>query len=496
MTPNQDTPNLSKSRLLTAWQCLKYIHLKQNQPDDARPPPGIEAVFAIGHRVGEIAKRLYGNERAVEIPYDAENLDAAVRETRALIEQGADFPIFEATFEHDGVLVRVDVLLPDGDGWRAVEIKASTSVKDVHVIDCAIQLWVMRGAGLPVTSIALGYVDNQFVYAGDDNYDGLLIEEDLTAQSAALEPAVIDLVRNAREAITGERPELPVGTHCDQPYECHYRHVCWPLSAEFPVTGLKGRKARLADWVNAGHRDIRDVPAADITAALQRRIHRVTSAGSPEVLDGARQALNALDYPRYFLDFETVGPAVPFWAGTRPYQAVPVQYSVHVDDGSGDGAYQGMQHHEFLDLSGAAPMRALAERLIEDLGNTGPVLMYTTYEKTVIETLIGLFPDLSGPLQAIIERLYDMKPVVKDHYYHPQMLGSWSIKAVLPALAPHLDYSNLDGISEGMGASEGFLEAIDPATTPARKTELEEQLLRYCRFDTEAMVEIVRFFTR
>jgi len=495
MTNSHDHPRLSKSRLLTAWQCPKYLHLKQHFPDDAQPPAGIDAVFETGHRVGEIAKRLYGNERAVEIPY-ADDLGPAVRETRALLKRGADFPIFEATFEHDGVLVRVDVLLPDGDGWRAVEVKASTKVKDVHVIDCAVQWWVMRDIGLPVTSITLGYVNNAFVYAGDENYAGLLVEEDLTAPAAALEPAVIDLVRNARAAIAGPGPELPVGPHCDKPYECHYRHVCWPLSAEYPVTGLKGSKARLADWVNAGHRDIRDVPAADITAALQRRIHRVTLAGAPEVLDGARRALEALDYPRYFLDFETVGPAIPLWAGTWPYQHVPVQYSVHIDDGGGDGAHQDMQHREFLDLSGAAPMRALAERLIEDLGDAGPVLMYTTYERTVIETLIGLCPDLAGPLQAIVERLYDMKPVVKDHYYHPRMLGSWSIKDVLPALAPHMDYADLDGIAEGMGASEGFLEAIDPATTPQRKAELEAHLLRYCRFDTEAMVEIVRFFTQ
>jgi len=151
-------------------------------------------------------------------------------------------------------------------------------------------------------------------------------------------------------------------------------------------------------------------------------------------------------------------------------------------------------------------MRPLAEKMIDCLGDTGPVLMYTTYERTVINGLIELFPDLATPLQKIIDRLYDLHPVVKANYYHPDMLGSWSIKAVMPTINPDMDYARLEGIKEGTAASDGFLEAIGSrpmaaptgapmaAPTAERKAELEEQLLRYCRFDTEAMVEIVRFF--
>jgi hypothetical protein len=138
-------------------------------------------------------------------------------------------------------------------------------------------------------------------------------------------------------------------------------------------------------------------------------------------------------------------------------------------------------------------MRALAEKMIACLGDSGPVLMYTSYEKGVIEGLIDRFPDLTEPLQGIVNRLWDLHPVVKENYYHPDMLGSWSIKAVLPTINPEMDYSKLEGIAEGMGASDGFIEAINPDTDMVRKLELEEQLLRYCKFDTEAMVEIVRF---
>ena len=479
-------PFLSKSKLIAAWQCPKRLHLEKHHPEYGQVSARTELLWATGHQVGEIAQQLYGTEDSVEIEFDFKTMLA---ETRRLLEGGADFPIFEATFRHENVLIRVDVLIPDGDSWRAIEVKASTSVKDYHVLDCAIQDWVMRNCGINVTSISLAHVNNQFVYQGDGNYDGLLVEQDLTGEVRTLEPTVINLLVKARDAVAGQIPDIPVGTQCTNPYECQFIQHCWPTDTAYPIAGLGGSKAKLGNWVAMGHRDIRDVDAGDISAATQLRIHHVTCQGAAEILPGAKQAFDALEYPRYYLDFETIGPAVPFWAGTRPYQAVPVQWSCHIES-EGDR----LEHREFLDLSGRAPMRRLAEALIEALGDSGPVLMYTNYEEQVLKTLKDIYPDLEARLDAIIDRLYDLHPVVKDHYYHPDMLGSWSIKAIMPTIRPDMDYATLDGINEGTGASEGFIEAINPDTDLARKAELEEQLLRYCKFDTEAMVEIVRFF--
>ena len=286
-------------------------------------------------------------------------------------------------------------------------------------------------------------------------------------------------------------PHVDVGTRCTSPYDCQFIDHCWPTDTEYPIAGLGGRKSKLGDYIALGYRDICDVPAESITAADQQRIHRVTCAGEIEILPGARRAFEQLPYPRYYLEFETIAPAVPFWSGTRPYAALAIQWSCHIEEEPGR-----FDHKEFLDLSGEPPMRSLALELIAALGNTGPVLMWTNYEAQVIGKLIELFPDLDTPLNEIIDRLYDMKPVVKENYYHPGMLGSWSIKAVIPSIDPGMDYAKLDGIKEGTAASEGFIEAIDSGTTPERKAELDEQLRRYCRFDTEAMIKILKFFTR
>ena len=487
MAPSK--PYLSKSRLISAWQCPKRLHLEKHHSELADVSALTESLWATGHQVGAISQQLYGTDESVEIPFNRKT-GLMVHETKALLDGGADFPIFEATFQYEGVLVRADVLIPDGNGWRMIEVKASTSVKDYHVLDCAIQDWVLRNSGIEVTTISLAHIDNQFEYAGDGNYEGLLVEHDLTGEVRTLEPTVLGLVAEARDAITGPMPLINVGARCTKPYECQFIKHCWPNDTEYPVAGLGGAKAKLGDYVALGYRDICDVPAVSVTAATQQRIHRVTCSGAPEILDGARQAFDALPYPRYYLDFETIGPAVPFWAGTRPYAAVPVQWSCHIEDANGN-----FRHKEFLDLSGEPPMRALAESLIDCLGDTGPVLMWTNYEEGVINKLIDLYPDLAEPLHKVIDRLYDLHPIVKENYYHPKMLGSWSIKAVMPAINPDMDYAKLAGIKEGTAASEGFIEAIDPKTTPDRKAELEEQLLRYCKFDTEAMVEIVQYFS-
>jgi hypothetical protein len=480
-------PYLSKSRLISAWQCPKKLHLEKHHPELAVITPQMESMFAGGHAVGDVAKQLYGTADSVEVAFDFKKMEA---ETAALIEGGADFPIFEATFRHENVLVRVDVLIPDGDGWRFIEVKASTSVKDYHVLDCAIQDWVLRNSGIDVTSISLAHINNQFVYAGDENYAGLLVENDLTAEVRTLEPGVVDLLGKARDAVTGPMPDINVGPQCSKPYDCQFQSYCWPSDTKYPITGLGGSKARLGEYVALGARDILDVDEASITAATQQRIYRVTCKGEPEILDGARREIAALPYPRYYLDFETIGPGVPIWPGTRPYAAIPVQWSCHIEEKGGE-----IRHEEFLDLSGAPPMRALAEKMIASLGDSGPVLMYTNYEQKVIEGLAELLPDLAEPLSKIINRLWDLYPVVKDNYYHPDMLGSWSIKAVLPTINPRMDYKKLEGIAEGTGALDGFIEAINPDTDLIRKLELEQQLRRYCKFDTEAMVEIVRFFS-
>jgi len=491
------TVRLSKSKIMSSLQCLKRVHLEVHRRDLVHYSSATEAAFAVGNEVGDIAIQLYGGAGSTGggtyIEYSGGSFAKALAQTGQLMNSMFRAPVYEATLQYDGVLVRQDVLLPtvaDGvDTWDLVEVKAATRLKPENINDCAIQAWVHTQSGHPLNRISLAHIDNQFVYQGDGIYDGLLIEHELTDEVFELLPAVPVWVEQARQAVAGPMPEVPVGQHCTSPYECPFMDYCWPNDTQYPVLGLKGSKRKLGEWVSAGYRDIREVPPSEITGEIQGRIQRVTTSGDAELLPAARAFVDELPYPRFYLDFETAGPPVPLWAGTRPYQTLPFQWSCHIERAVGE-----MEHAEFLDLSGQAPMRALAEKMIADLEDEGPVLMYTSYERTVITGLTEMFPDLGPALRAIIARLVDLYPVTKTNYYHPDMHGSWSIKAVLPTIAPDMDYARLEGIAEGTQASLAYLEAILPDTGAARKEEIRNSLLKYCKHDTEAMVRLVHFF--
>jgi len=216
-------------------------------------------------------------------------------------------------------------------------------------------------------------------------------------------------------------------------------------------------------------------------------VRRITASGQAELQPEAAQALHALPYPRYYLDFETIQFAVPIWAGTRPYEQLPFQWSCHVEHSPGD-----IMHADFLDLSGDAPMRRFVESLQRLCTEPGPVVVYNApFERRILNEAATRFPDLASRVNVMIEGLWDLLGVMRAHYYHPAMHGSWSLKAVLPCLVPELSYAALDEVQDGGGAQAAFLEAIAPGTTAERKEELRRRLLQYCELDTWAMVRMV-----
>jgi predicted RecB family nuclease len=474
---------------MSSLQCTKKVHLEVHRKDLIQYSARTQAAFQLGHDIGDLAIEIYGKGQGEFIPYEG-GLKRAEERSRELMDGLLKAPVFEATLTHQDVLVREDVLLPNGNSWDIIEVKAATSLKDQYVADCAVQAWVHRGAGYDYQTISLAHVDNQFVYGGDGSYEGLLTTVDLTDTVNDLQSSVPVWVERAKQAVDGPEPEVAVGQHCFSPYECPFVSYCWPTNTEFPVLGLGGAKKKLGELIAQGFDDVRNVPADRLSSEGHLRIHRVAMSGTAEILPGAGEFMRDLSYPRYHFDFETVGPAIPVWEGTRPYEALPFQWSCHVEHEDGL-----IDHLEFLDLSGEPPMRSCAEQMIRDFGNEGPILVYTSYEKGVIKKLIERFPDLEGGLQAILERLVDIAPPIKQSYYHPDMMGSWSLKAVLPTIAPDLDYTALEGVHEGTEASNAYLEAINPETSGERKEELRAQLLKYCEYDTLAMVRLVEFFS-
>ncbi len=489
--------NLSKSKIIAFRQCPKRMWLEIHKPE-LRDDSASEMVFAIGNQVGDVARQIYdteGNGKLIDV--SEIGWDAAYSETSAWLS-GTVAPLFEAAIRIEGALALADVMLPEpGDNglrWHMLEVKSSTGVKDYHREDLAVQTYIATTAGIDLASASLAHVDNSFVYPGGGDYRGLLKSVDLTDEVRAKASEVAIWIAEAQKvaALTAE-PKIETGSQCSKPFDCPFRHHCNrdKTATEFPLNSLHRLGARQLDELEAlGYDDLRNVP--DQMLSPVNRMIKTQSLAGEAWFDSAGAAADLKPHKgtAYFLDFETISFGVPIWKGTRPYQQLPFQFSLHVVSGRG-----GIEHHDFLALSGEDPSENFACALIANCGTTGPVFVYNAgFENGVMRGLAERFPHLSHGLLAIVDRVVDLLPVARNRYYHPSQHGSWSIKAVLPAVCPDLAYDSLDGVQHGQAAQAAFLEAVSPGTTPERKAEIERQLLAYCKLDTLAMVRLWEFF--
>lgn len=456
----------------------------------AEEPAETQQAFASGHQVGEIARSLVPN--GVLIGHDLE-LKQALAQTRDLLKTQPDRPLFEATFEHDGVLVRTDLFLPNGPGHNLVEVKSSTEVKEHYLADCAIQTWVTEGAGYPLDRVELAHIDTSFVYLGGGDYRGLLHHADITAEVRPLLSQVPVWVEEAHRTLENTEPAISVGKQCYAPHECPFQTYCAGPQPEYPVSLLPYSKKVAGTLLAEGIRDVRDIPAGRLTNPKHVRVWRATVNGQPELDGRAAEALAGHPYSRYYLDFETIQFAVPIWPGTRPYQRLPFQWSCHIERSDGT-----LTHEEFLGgLDGKAPMEALTQKLVDTLNRdgAGPIFVYSrSFERGCISDLAVMYPEYADSLNPILNSLVDLLPLARESYYHPAMKGSWSLKAVLPTIAPELDYANLDHVQDGGMAGIAYMEILDPSTAPERRQELIQGLKEYCKQDTLGLVMIARFF--
>ena len=485
---------LSKSKLLAFRQCPKRLWLEIHAPQLREDSGATLASYATGHQVGDIARQIYDQAQQGQlIDPQAEGFEVAFARAQALLQSRQ--PIFEAGFRAEGALAFADVLLPTGKQWRMVEVKSSTSVKDYHRDDVAVQAFVARACGVPLRSIALAHVDNSWTYPGDGDYQGLLVEADLTDEAFARTGEVRGWIADAQAVVARKKaPRIATGAQCSEPYECGFLAHCQSQEpqAEHPVHWLPRRGNALKAHIEEhGISELRDVPD-NLLNPIQQRVKAATLSDRAFFdQSAAAQALAAHKLPGYFVDFETIQFGVPLWKGTRPYQQIPFQFSVHRLGRTGRAI-----HQAFLDLSGGNPSLAFAQALVAACGERGPVFVYNAaFETTRIRELAERHPHLAPALRAINDRVVDLLPIARQHYYHPSQQGSWSIKAVLPSLCHGLRYDDLDGVQDGGAAQQAYLEAIAPATSALRKAEIERQLLAYCHLDTWAMVRLWAAFT-
>lgn len=482
------TIQLSKSKLIAFRQCPKRLWLEIHWKGPIEVDASAKRRFEVGRQVGALARTQYQDGFLISTGgYSAH----AASETKARLLETPRKAIFEGAFETQGIRVQADLLVPVKNGWHMVEVKSGTEAKNYQIEDAAIQCWVVRKAGLTLANTSLQLIDSKWTFPGGLDYSGLLKSEVVDDLIQPLQKDVPKWLKAAQGIVSGAEPKVRMGRQCNDPFVCEFQGYCESLTTpvQFPITWLPHLNAnKLSRFEAAGVSDLRNLVPDDLTDK-QQRVRHATINNEAHFEPLTAKEKKAFSGTRYYLDFETIAFAVPIWPETRPYQQIPFQWSCHIEKTDGT-----LSHEMFLDLSGNDPSRRFAESLLRTVGRSGPIIVYNqAFEKRIISELAARFTDLAPALNKLLGRVVDLLPLTREHYYHPDMRGSWSIKDVLPTIAPELDYANLDVVADGGGAQDAYLEATHDAIDDNRKFTLEYALRLYCCRDTEAMKRLLEF---
>jgi hypothetical protein len=475
--------------MMTGLQCEKALYLAVHSPELAGEVSGAQQMmFDQGHEVGREAQKRFPGGVLIDAPHTAQRL--ALEQTKAAID-GSALNIYEATFQYSDVLVKVDILTRASvkAPWEIVEVKSSTSVKPVQIPDAAIQLWVLRSAGLSVKSASIMHLNNECTYPDLEN---LFTRVDVTTESEALQEEIPEAAaRFLRMLEAAAASDVDIGPHCDDPYECAFKEYCWagkgvPDVSMFNVPRLGAKRKWELYRKGVVHLSDLDV---DKCRPIQRRMIECSIEGKQFVdAKAIRSGIAEWAYPLAFLDFETMGYAIPRFGGMRPYEQLPFQFSCHIQTESGANP----EHVEYLHPDGSDPRASVAQALVECVSESGSVVAYNMgFERGVLRHLADEVPVHREALNSIADRLVDPLPLFRAYVYAPGFAGSFSIKAVAPAiLGESASYEGME-VGEGAEAQASFLEMIRRGTEPDRKAELRQALLDYCRKDTGGMMDLV-----
>ena len=478
---------VSKSKFLWDSQCRKLLWYAYNAKDEIPEPDAAQqAIFDQGHEVGALAKSLYPG--GIEVSAGVTDFEQVLR--KSLEAAKARKPLFEAGFVHNGGFARVDILNPVGKhAWDIIEVKSSTEVKDVNLIDLAFQAFVYNGAGLNIRRCCLMHVSHDYVRRGPIDpkkfFKLVDVTKDVSGLSREIEPQLEDMFRAIRRK---QEPDIKIGPHCSDPYLCPLQGKCSAFLPAGSVFDLYYGGKKCWRLLGEGIQRLKDIPdGVDLTdrQAIQRR---VALTGKPHVdCKALASFLKRLKYPVGYLDFETFSTAIPLFDGLTPYQQVPFQFSLHRQP----APVTKPEHHAFLADGRTDPRPEFLNRLRDCIGDKGSVVVYNAkFEKGVLDALADAFPEHAGWIDGVKRRIVDLlEPFQAFDYYHPEQHGSASIKAVLPVLTGR-SYADLE-IQEGGQASLEYLRVYFGDVPEPERRKVREQLERYCGQDTEGMVWIV-----
>lgn len=478
---------LTKSNYLQGLQCPKLLWIQKN--DKSRIPEIDQSSLATleeGKIVGEYAKKLFPEGLDLSQEEFYKNID----KTKEALEK--QIPIFEGGFLEGELYSRADILIPHStkNTFDIIEVKSSTQVKDVNIHDVSFQKYVYEKAGLKIKNCYLMHINNQYVKDGEIEIEELFHKENITEKVEEFSIGIEDRIDTMIKIINKKEPVQEIGEFCFKPYECSLICECHKEVPKDSVLTLKGiRKKKAFELHNSGTKTMQEI-ADDVKLSEKQKMQKISVEKNAPHKDerNIQFFLENLTYPLYYLDFETIQFAIPRFDKSKPYQQIPFQYSLHIqNEPNGE-----LIHKSFLANSTADPRQEFMQSLKENLGESGDILVYNQkFEKMILRQSAETFPEFQDwHDENILPRIKDLMDVFeKFWYYHPNQKGSTSIKKVLP-LFSELTHKNLE-IQKGDVASREFGRITYGEVNEEEAQRIRNELEEYCKLDTLAEVHIL-----
>ncbi|MFN2570080.1 MAG: DUF2779 domain-containing protein [Gemmatimonadales bacterium] len=474
---------LSKSRFTAGSQCHKLLWWKVHEPDavELQPNKVLEDRFDQGRQVGALARERFPGGVLIDLPHNA--YAERVSLTRKLLDDGAP-AVFEASFVADNTFVAVDVLARNNGGYHLTEVKSSSSQKEEHLADVAVQVHVLQQSGVKISGADVMHLCKECHFPDLSN---LFERTDVTAAVQPLLGKIGWEIDAQLQMLDGPLPSITIGAQCHAPYSCPFMERCWPQDRDHIMRLYNIGPKKGCDFLLTGVNRISDLPVTQRLNVTQKRQILAMKEQRTIVEPGLTEALKAFDGKLGFLDFETIQRAVPVWPGMAPWEQAPAQFSYH--ESNGDGTYT---HAEYLAEGPKDCRPALAHAMIDATKGAEKVATYSHFEKTRIRGLQQQVPELRAELELLEGKLVDLLPVVRENVYHPDFLGSFSLKYVLHPLVPELTYDDLM-IVDGLVASVEIARLLFVAGKIPKEehARVRQDLLNYCERDTWAMVKVL-----
>ena len=482
---------ITKSKFIDYCQCPKKAWLKEYKKHLATPvTEEKQHVFDTGREVGTLARELFPDGVLIKDP--AWEYSQALENTKRTLKNGTNI-IFEGAFTFKNLFARIDILEKNEDAsWDLIEVKSSTSTKEgnFHVEDLAIQKLILGNAGIKINKSYIKHLNKEYIKRGTLELQKLFARTDLTQEVEATMPKLIeDLNKFVGILKKKEEVEAKIGSHCYTPYECDFKDYCWGEVKTESILNLYYKKGiDKFELFYSGIKTLSDIKDTNNLSETQKlQVKSFVDQEAKISKSELKTLLNTLEYPLYFLDFETCMTGVPMFENIWPYQQVVTQASLHIKENESSE----LRHLEILSDHSSEPSKEVAKFLCEAIGDKGSVIVWhKTFEKGRLKEMGEMHSEYKEKLDQINSRVWDLKDPFKDAFYIDyRFKGSNSIKDVLPVLVPELSYKELE-IQNGGIAIIKYLQMINKETPQNEREQIKENLLKYCELDTLAMVEI------